>query len=221
VAISIASNKKFQCNLFSGPSNSNCLLANNCTACPFGLVKASIPGQCNKTAPITSCPRPSNNNGINYGVCPSFILKNSTCNAGCLSGYSVNGSLLVSCDNLGNITLPIGNCLPKPCNVLPSFFSGKTVGDCTVPVPHSTTCNLGCDSTHTLFGSLSTTCSFGNWTSVTGVCNSNCASLPTVSNVSIYTEAGTCTTNFPSGSSCILSCASGFIYLFVFFLSSY
>jgi hypothetical protein len=81
------------------------------------------------------------------------------------------------------------------------------VGDCSAPAPHLTTCNLGCDSTHTLLGSLSTTCSLGSWTNVTGVCNPNCASLPPLSTNAV---AGTCTPNYPSGQGCALDCDVGY-----------
>lgn len=210
VDIASAANKQFQCNFFTGPSNSNCMLANpsNCSSCRSGSVKtASPPGQC---VFLISCTRPVNNNGINYNTCPSPIPKNSNCNADCSSGYYVNGSLLVSCNNVGNITLPTGNCLPNPCNMYANTASTLYSTTCSNPLPSGEFCTPICNNGYSNNNSLTISCNLGILSTPNATCLPNPCIRPADTLSTLYTISS-CPLLTSHLSTCIPTCKSGYI----------
>lgn len=126
----------------------------------------------------------------------------SSCSVSCSSGYSLQGPV-TSCSN--GVLTATQSCVPSPCSV--SAPANGTLGSCPSTLSSGTSCQVACASGYTIVG-ISTSCSFGTLVSQQSCSPSACTvTAPTNGNL------GTCPATLSSGSSCQMSCNSGFILL--------
>ena len=132
------------------------------------------------------------------GNCPSTLASGSSCELACNSGYTIVGSV-TSCTN-GALTTQ--SCTPSSCFV-PAPSNG-TLGTCSSSLASGSSCQVSCNAGYTLSGAA-TSCSYGVLTATQTCAPSSCA-VTAPSNGTL----GNCPSALPSGSSCQLSCSTGY-----------
>jgi hypothetical protein len=170
--------------------NSGYLLEGSETSCTNGVLTAQT---CMSSSCVVSAPQ----NG-NYGSCSSSIASGNSCSIVCNAGYSVLGSE-TSCS--AGVLTATQSCVPTPCSV-PAPANGN-FGTCSSPLSSGSTCQYSCNSGYALAGTA-TSCSFGTLTAQTCVPQSCTLTSP------VNGTLGTCSSSLASGSTCQVSCNSGY-----------
>ncbi len=123
----------------------------------------------------------------------------SSCSIKCNTGYTMVGAQTTCV--AGTLTAT-QSCAGQSCTV--TAPTGATMGTCTSPLPHLSTCAMSCSSGYLPVGST-TECRAGNLTQVQR-CDANACPV-TVTNGT----PGTCAQpNIASGTSCSITCNSGY-----------
>jgi hypothetical protein len=161
------------------------------TSCDKAVLSAATcnPNSCDATNLVT--------NAGNVGTCTTTLSSGQTCQQVCNSGYNGSPS---SCLN-GKLTA--GICSAKVCDATTVITNGKNKGDCTSTLVHGASCEQVCNTGYTLTSASS--CMAGTLTA--GACTpSACDASSPPTNGTV----GTCTGSVPSGSTCQISCKTGY-----------
>ena len=155
------------------------------------------------------CTRPSDSATTTYSSsCLSSTPSGSTCVPTCVNGYSQSGDLTITC-TAGTFSSAAGVCNPSPCprpaDTSSTLFSQSS---CPSPTPSGSACVPTCQSGYTATGgSLSRTCTLGNFSTPVGSCTPNPCSVPSDTASTTYSS---CLASTPSGSACVPTCQNGY-----------
>jgi hypothetical protein len=186
--------KSFQCNLFVGPTNSNCMFDSlaACGACPTGSTPAAdnTPrGQCTQppTCNATSLTLPAGVAGP--GSCVGSINAGSTCSQSCFDGTNYTYFCRLG-DLVNSASYP--TCSTIPCFIPSDSLSTNYSGPCgTSPIPSGSSCVPICKEGYTATGSLRINCTLGSFSTPAGTCNENPSGKEVVPSSSSSSDSNT------------------------------
>uniref|UniRef100_UPI00398EB6D4 L-selectin-like isoform X2 n=1 Tax=Pristiophorus japonicus TaxID=55135 RepID=UPI00398EB6D4 len=183
-----------KCDVPKSPRNGN----RNCShpfgnfsyrsTCDFGCVEGfslngSVSLQCEGSgtwsSPIPTCeavkcdvPKIPRNGNRNCSHPIGNFSYRSTCDFGCVEGFSLNGSVSLQCGGSGTWSSPIPTCEAVKCDVPKSPRNGNR--NCSHPFgnfSYRSTCDFGCVEGFSLNGSVSLQCEgSGTWSSPIPTC---------------------------------------------------